>query len=291
MDNRKQYLGASESAAIVGLSRYRTPLDVWMEKVGQSEGQEETLAMKVGTALEPVVIGLFEEQTGEKVLDRQKQVLHPDHTFIRATLDGATQNAVVEAKTTGSYEGWGEEGTDEVPVEYIIQTQVQMAVTGLEIAWIPVLIGRSDFRIYKVQKDADLINSIIEREVKFWDLVQTKTMPEPKTLADLSLAYPRDSGKAVIADSDIEGIVIKLIRLKKEEKSFSEQIEKLEAEIKSFMEDASVLESQDGRELCSWKTQKSSRFDSKRFQVEQSELYNQYKKEAETRVFRIKKGE
>jgi len=291
MDNRKNYLGASESAAIVGLSRYRTPLDVWMEKVGQSEGQEETLAMKVGTALEPVVIGLFEERTGDRVRNRQKQIAHPDHPFIRATLDGTTHYAVVEAKTSGSYEGWGEEGTDEVPVEYIIQTQVQMAVTGLEIAWIPVLIGRSEFRIYKIQKDADLINKIIEKEVKFWDLIQTKTMPEPKTLADLSLAYPRDTGAITIADEFLEEMVNKLSQLKDEEKTIGEHMEQLETQIKSFMKDSPILVSRDGRELCSWKTQKSSRFDSKRFKVEQLELYKQYKTEAETRVFRIKNGE
>jgi len=291
MNDRKHYLGASEAAAIVGLSRYRTPLDVWMEKVGQSEGPEETLAMKVGNALEPVVIGLFEETTGEDVIDRQKQILHPDHPFIRATVDGITHNAVVEAKTSGSYEGWGEEGTDEVPVEYIIQTQVQMAVTGLEIAWIPVLIGRSDFRVYKIRKNPDLIDAIIERELTFWELVQTRTMPEPKTLSDLSLAYPRDTGEITIADESLEELVNKLSRLKDEEKTIGEHMEQLETQIKSFMKDSPILVSRDGRELCSWKTQKSSRFDSKRFKAEQLELYNQYKKEAETRVFRIKKGE
>jgi putative phage-type endonuclease len=290
MDDRKHYLGASEAPAIVGLSRYRTPLDVWMEKTGKSEGPEETLAMKVGTALEPVVISLFEERTGDRVRNRQKQIAHRDYPFIRATLDGTTHYAVVEAKTTGSYEGWGEEGTDEVPVEYIVQTQVQMAVTGLSIAWIPVLIGRADFRIYKIQKDADLINKIIEREVRFWDLVQTRTMPEPKTLSDLSLAYPRDAGKTVIADEAVEELVIELSRLQAKEKGIEERRKELEAGIKGFMKDAKILTSQDGRELCSWKTQRSSRFDGKRFKVEQLELYKQYKKEAKKRVFRIKKG-
>ena len=291
LNDRRNFLGASEAAAVVGLSRYRTPFEVWLEKTGQAENREETLAMRVGTALEPVVLGLFEEKTGMKVTDRQKQIVHPDHAFIRATLDGLIEGAVVEAKTTGSIEGWGEEGTDEVPMEYIVQTQVQMALTGYEIAFIPVLIGRSDFRIYRIKKDAELISNIIKRAVSFWDLVQTLTPPTPTSLSDLALAYPRDTGKILIADQELEEAVLALAELKATIAEGEKRSEELEAFIKSFLKDYSVLSSQDGRQLCSWKTQKSSRFDQKTFQIHHPQIFNQYKKESETRVFRLKKGE
>ena len=124
MNDRNKGIGASDAPVIAGLSPWRTPVDLWLEKLGRGVPQEVSLPMRAGTALEGLIIDAFCEQTGMTVLDRQTRFVDPAWPVRWATVDGiTTDGAMVEAEMTQDDEGWGEPGTDQIPAHYIAQVQ------------------------------------------------------------------------------------------------------------------------------------------------------------------------
>lgn len=208
---RKKYLGASDAAAVVGLSPYMTPLELYYRKRGELPEITESIPMMVGKALEGVLQRLYEDKTGRVVGGSQEFHVSPDHPFMAATIDGRTESTIngfgrlVELKTANHRVAgqWGEPGTDEVPGQYLIQVQHQMIVTGAEVADIAVLIGNADFRVYTVPRHESLCQAIVEREAAFWECVQTgKTPPEcPQDLRLFSRLAPDPDGVADLTDN------------------------------------------------------------------------------------------
>ena len=184
---RKNYIGGSDCAAVLGMSRWGSPLTVWMEKTGQSEVKEENLAMKLGNKLEQIVAELFMEETGKKVRRVNETVFHPDYPFIGANVDRKIEgeDAILEIKTAS---GWKAKEWDdnEIPEEYILQVMHYLAVTGREKGYIAVLIGgNQDFKWKEIVRDNELVASIIEKEVLFWNnYVVPKVMPMTFTSID-----------------------------------------------------------------------------------------------------------
>ncbi len=117
---RKTGIGGSDAAAIVGLGKYSTPLDVYFDKTTPTvEDTRTTDVMERGNVLEPFVKSLFERKTGWRVQSGLYIQRNPDHPFMLANLDGVlpSERALVEFKTAAytskTKEEWGEEGTDE----------------------------------------------------------------------------------------------------------------------------------------------------------------------------------
>lgn len=166
---RRQGIGASDAAAICGLSRWESPYSLWLDKTGQLPlDAEENPEQRWGKLLEPAIADAFEEDMGLRVIDRQAAVVHPEHSWMRATLDGRVtdgerQVAVYEGKTSN---GW--DWRDGIPRYYMLQVQHQMATTGMELAYLVVLIGGSDFQIREVPRDERLVRVLGELENDFW---------------------------------------------------------------------------------------------------------------------------
>jgi putative phage-type endonuclease len=164
-EKRKRYIGGTDVSAILGMSPWRTPWDVWASKTGRAEDVRTSEAMRWGTALEPVVLAEYEFQTKTK-LDLPGFVLDKNTPFFCANLDGARlkDRIIVEAKTANIRKAheWGEEGTDQVPDAYRLQVMHYMHVLDFDEAHIPVLIGGSDFRIYVVKRDKEAEASIVK---------------------------------------------------------------------------------------------------------------------------------
>lgn len=256
--DRNSGLGASDCPAVLGVSPWVTPLQLWERKVGLAPEQPENMAMRLGSALEPIVIQEFTHKTGLSVTDQQRRIVDPANEWRWATLDGiASDGALVEAKTTSRAEGWGEEGTDQIPDYYIAQVQHQMAVAGFELAWVPVLIAGRDFRVYRVERDEDVIQYINREESAFWQRVVSREAPPPQS-ADASRVFVRDNGKSIAASGGIGAAWLELIALKRRAKEDLEQIDALENQIKLFMGEASVLTDNAGQPLVTWKASKDS---------------------------------
>jgi putative phage-type endonuclease len=182
LERRRAGIGGSDVAALLGLSRWRTPLDVFLDKTGQAEPTPDNEPMLWGRLLEPLVIAEFSRRNGITVDGLTGVLEHPEHPWMLASLDGWAPDlrAVVEAKTARTADGWGEPGSDEIPAYYQTQVAHYMAVTGAQMAFIPVLIGASDFRTYQVERDEDFIADLVEAERAFWhDHVLANVPPRP----------------------------------------------------------------------------------------------------------------
>lgn len=252
---RSRGVGASEIAAIVGLSPYETALDVYLRKRGLLPSSPDNAYTKWGRTLEAVIADRYAEEYDVELVT-SGTVRHPEREWMLATPDRLTADGtrLIEIKNVGANRAfeWGASGTSRIPERYYLQVLWQMAVTGVREADLVALIGGNDLRVYAVEHDAKIEEYMIEVAREFWfDHVVAENPPEVEELDStaryLSLRYPRDSGESIEATPEIEAWIDRLRELRE----IGEQVEaaKIEAElaIKEFMGEASTLTSRLGR--------------------------------------------
>lgn len=262
-DVRSKGIGGSDAAAAIGLSKWKTPVKLYLEKIGEIENEEATEGPRYwGQMLEDIVATEYAKRTGQKVRRRVDAIVHPDYDWMLAHIDRSVdgERKVLECKTSSDYmaDQWGKDGSDDVPDEYLIQVQHQLACTGYERADLAVLIGNRDYRIYHLGADRELIDGLIEREYQFWRCVMDRTPPEPVNLRDLQDLYPTDSGEQLLADDALIDAVSDLVQVRARLKASQEDKEKIEQRIKTAMTDCSELVADDGRKLITWKKPRDS---------------------------------
>jgi putative phage-type endonuclease len=292
LDARKAGIGGSDVAGILGLSKWKTPYSVWLDKTGQAADTEDNEAMKWGRLLEAPIRQEYAERTGRVVLMPDEMLRHPRHDFMLANLDGMTDDGrVVEIKTARAATGWGEAGSDQVPQDYMFQVQHYMAVTGFKVADIAVLIGGSDFRLYEVPADAELQDMMIDAEADFWRRVQENDPPEPVSYADALARWGRASrADRAMADADALAAIDQLRAIKAKMLALERDEEQARAVIMRTMGECDTLVASDGRPLATWKAQAgANRFDATTFKVQYPELHAKFIKQGEpTRRFLLK---
>lgn len=292
--DRQKYLGGSDVAAILGISPWKTPLDVYLDKVQPRKEETDPGRLKVlnrGKRMEPYVTDLLAEETGLEIIRRGERYLDPELDFVAAEIDAeAATGENIEIKTVSPFKAreWGEEQSDEIPLHYAAQAMHGMMVTRREVCVFGVLIGGDDFRVYRIERDDVTIDAIRQKEIEFWAQVQARQAPEPSTVSDLFRLYgTKDSGLAVEAPEELQADVIALKSLKDEAKRLGAQIELREERIKLHMGSASIL-TMYGQPAATWKEQASKRFDPSAFKAANPALYEQFVKTATSRVFRLK---
>lgn len=282
---RKAGLGGSDIGAILGLSPYRTPVDVYLEKTGRIAGQEETLQMRFGSYAEEFVAQEYTRKTGQRVQRFTAMLRHPTAPLIgnidRLVIPEGQKVAshkseirtdcLLECKTASAFSAfneadWGEEGSDKVPMSYLLQVAVYRILSGCRYADLAVLFGNQDFRIYHLWSDAELEEMIVAKATEWWNRhVLADVAPEPVCDADIKRLYPSDNGEAIEATA----ADIVLIETSKQ---LREQIAALETQLegdkktgtlgtigllKARMGEASRL-TFGGADLITWKSSKGS---------------------------------
>lgn len=155
-------IGGSEIAAVMGLSPYESRFSLWHRKKGLIGPVEESPQMRWGKKHEPTICAEFAELHPDAgvvpsptfaAAGRPWQIANPDRLLV-GTEPGATRpTALLEAKTARDDEGWGEEGTGEIPVWYRAQCIWYLDVLGVDRCHVAVLIGNFDYREYVVEYD------------------------------------------------------------------------------------------------------------------------------------------
>jgi putative phage-type endonuclease len=133
---RSQGLGGTDVAAVLGFDKWRTPLDVWLDKTGRGTYTESSYPMRRGTFMERFLLDEYARETGA-IMERPPALLaHPDYAMVRASLDGIAhhrdRSVVVDAKAPtwrGREAWWDEEKL--CPDGYAVQMLTYLAVTGL----------------------------------------------------------------------------------------------------------------------------------------------------------------
>ena len=269
-------IGGSDVAAILGLSKWKTPLQVYQEKRGELAPQDDNDAMRWGRYLEPVVRQAYADETGREVRVPTDMVRHPLYAHMLANLDGFTDDRrVFEAKTARTGEGWGEPGSDEIPHPYLLQVQHYMEVTGFEVADVAVLIGGSDFRLYEVPADRELQEMLIDAEAEFWERVTKGEPPEPVSYADVQARFGRASkAGAVLASDDVQEALRQLRELKTQAKHLELAEEQWKAIVMKALGESDTLIDSQGHTLATWKASAApKRFDAAAFKAKHPDLY------------------
>lgn len=264
LEKRKAGIGASEAAAVLGMSPYRTPLDVWMQKKGMIE-TVETPAMRLGIRLEPVIAEMYQERTGLELI-KTSTMLHPKNPVIYATPDrmikGRKKGLEIKTANVRMAEQWGEEGGDEIPQYYLIQCILCMAVTDLPEWDVAALIGGSDFRIYTIHRDIELETTIIERLLEWWETYMVRNQ-EPEIDSSESCAqylatkYPKNFKPLKQADETAEQLLSRLAEVCYSLKSLKEQEETIKNLLKNYIGDADGVQGIAGK--ATWRATKDTK--------------------------------
>lgn len=199
--DRKGFIGGSDCAAALGLSRWQPAYELWLEKTGQLVPAEERPVevaerLEWGQELEEAIGRIYSRRTGFKIRRRAQDagVVHPQHPFIVAHVDYVVvgQRRGMDSKNVGSIyyaqsDEWGEPGTDQVPTEIFLQCQHYISILDYDFWDIAALVGGNRLVIYTVPRDEALISDIVQGECEFWDMVRRKVAPpldydHPKTL-------------------------------------------------------------------------------------------------------------
>jgi len=253
---RKQGLGASEIAAVLGLDPRRTALDVFLEKTGQVLPFEGNRYTKWGNRLEDDIIEEYQERhptwtvlPANTVVGPEPWMLAtPDRRVVMGPLDGrdvlAKDDRGLECKCRGEYDrdSWGDEGTDEVPDAVAVQCHWGMIVTGLKVWDAAVLLGGNDYREYTIAYDETIAAALIEKARAFWFDRVLKNVHPPFTGAEsdhrfLLRTYPTHSGEIVPAPPELSFVVERLQQVRAQLGTLEREKDELAANIKEFIAD------------------------------------------------------
>lgn len=196
LETRRNYIGASECAVVMGFSPWKSAVELHYEKTGEIEPDDisGSDAIRMGIELEPIIAKLFREKHRDGSLrtygaDKPYLFTSRDYEFMSCSPDGiferilvpndgceCVEHTGVEFKTTSEYNkaDWAD---GNVPYHYQLQCQHSMAVTGFYQWYIACLIGGRTYVEAIVERDDALIQIITETEQAFWDGVQAKTPP------------------------------------------------------------------------------------------------------------------
>jgi putative phage-type endonuclease len=182
-EQRRLGIGASEVAVACGFGRYRTRYDLWREKTGATApwgGNEATLW---GQRNEPHILKDWADRNEARIIETQRQFRVQRWPLLWATVDAIAhtidgEDVIVEAKCTTSRNAQLGDGGDDAPPEWLAQVQVQMLLSGLERAYIAVLVDGNKSREYCVQFDSTVAEALADRaEAWYCEAVETPVPP------------------------------------------------------------------------------------------------------------------
>ena len=182
---RRTGLGGTDVARILGLSRFGSAMDVYLEKRALTAPLIETEVMSWGKILEEPVAKAYASKTGRKIRREASFLRHAENPWAFANIDRwsllrGTPKRVLEVKVSSVFtaDDFGEEYTDQVPGGYLAQSLWYLYVTGAEQADLAVLIGGNKHRVYTIPRDEDLIGDMVEQAAEFWSNTQAGIPPE-----------------------------------------------------------------------------------------------------------------
>ncbi|MGM0903094.1 MAG: YqaJ viral recombinase family protein [Bacillota bacterium] len=291
---RQKGIGGSDAGVILGINKYRTAFELWLEKTGQVDPVEiDNEAIYWGNEMEDVVAKEFEKRTGKKVRRSNFTYSHPELSFIKANVDRLVvgESAVLECKTANAFLAKEWEG-DEVPATYLVQVQHYLGVTGREKGYIAVLIGGNRFIWKEIERDEELINMIFDAEKHFWEYhVQQGHAPEldGSSAAEqyLKEKYEQaEKGKEIVLPGGSKDLLIQYMKIKDDETLIKTAKTEIENKLKAELKNAEIGTT-DSFEVT-WKNQSQNRVDSKTLKEKFPDIYKQVLKESSFRKFAVK---
>ena len=262
LEDRRSCITGTDVAAILGLSRFSSPVQVYLDKKGLAT-VEENEAMRWGKRLERPILEAYSERMESPLVFADPFKLHrvPDFPLLGASLDAVRiiDNAPVDAKNTRQRGAdWGPDGSDQIPVYYAAQLAVQMMVQGTEFADLAVLFSGQEFANYRVYRDTETEAMIKQRVAVWWERHIVQDVPPEIDGSDSSSRYiAQRFAKHTDKVAEVTPEVREWIRQRAEAdarlKTAEADKKTAENRIKLYMGDASSIPG-----LCTWKNNRDS---------------------------------
>ena len=257
-ETRRKFIGASELLAACVGDKYTSRGALWELKTGRRAPVRENTAMRWGNRLEAFLIEDWAELNCAEVLSAQKRVRWCDDPPLVATLDAVVQLpdgtvCPLECKTTTSRnQELGEEG-DEIPLRWVIQAQAQIAAIDSQECRFAVLVDQAELRQFRIERDQQVIDRLIEGAAEFWRFVRGDRIPPAEWYeVDERLnrhQWIKDPGVSVELPSDIAVRWTEYEEIGRQIKTLEEQRDSLKADVVAALGDANRGLLGDGREL------------------------------------------
>lgn len=269
--NRMGYIGSSDIAPILGISPWKTPYVLYLEKIGEYKEnitREKELFFIRRKLSEQYILSVARETVGFVANNTNRRFQDEEFPFLSCEIDseflcehtGKNQNC--ELKSIGSNvnikDKWGEEGTNEIPNEYLTQVMFALGVKNIEYGYrdyskLFAMQGFDLFMQYHVDRDDELIQILRERAVEFWQRILDRNPPPPTTVGDFKLITPK-SGSSILATTEI----IELAEKIKVYKKYSKDLESFEEDFKLFIGENESVFTQSGTLVATWKSQRNA---------------------------------
>lgn len=276
-------VGSSDVAAILGLSPWRQPVEVWAQLTGllPRYSEEDTAGQRRGRILEPALIAHYERTRGLRLSPGPPISAEPivaADGWRSCRPDATGPGLVVEAKSTRRWDGWGADGTDKIPVHYAAQVAWQLSVIGADrgalIAYCPM---DDDVRVYEIVRNRSLEERLVARvrawmEAHVWAAEPVQPAPLPMEL--VSARHASGGGEdAAILEPDAFDLAVarRLADVRAATKSLSAEEDRLRAQLCARIGDARGL-----RGIASWSAQEGREtVDVKRLRVDWPDVAKQ----------------
>jgi putative phage-type endonuclease len=256
---RKNSIGGSDAASILGLSKFRSPFATWAHLTGKIGNDPPTLAMKAGLALEPLMQSELEEQ-GYQVVDPGLCILRSvEQPWRHYSPDRMLYpEGICEFKKSVSAEDW----TDEPHSAALVQLQYGLAVTGYKAGVIAALIGLGNtLKVYDQGEELELQSVLLEKVTEFREKYILTDTPPPadymeSTRKALSAMYPRDTGLEIELPAEGWRDELQLLRETQAAIKVAKQVEdEIENKLRAALGEASLARIP-GVGKVSWRLQK-----------------------------------
>jgi putative phage-type endonuclease len=293
LDERKKGIGGSDAAAILGLSPYKSALQVYLEKIGEYSEELSAERMYWGIQLEEKIALEYQKRNPQwTVTYNVNQVItyHYLDEWCMCTVDAMADNGycdkVIECKNVSEYtkDAWN----GKVPDHYLIQLMHNMYVSSAQLGVLCVLIGGQEWRSFEFEYDEELIDMIIEKEKDFWEnnvMKRIPPAPQGASSAMLTRIYKHSNGTELVVADDSIGQAIKAYHAANKAKKEHEKAEEdskaiIQAHLGLSAKGIYIDEPEKIAYAVSWSNVKGREaFDAKTFQAEHPELYAKYVKE------------
>lgn len=263
-------IGGTTVSAIVGQNPWETPHSAYLKLRKEVPSTPDNEAMARGRRWEPIVADVFagchpeyrvahnRQGTDEPELyvhpDFPYLIGHPDRLLYSASKDELVAGLEIKTSNWANVKYWGEEGTDDIPINYLIQCQWYAGLANLP-EW-PVAVaffddngGMKSYKEFKIHADRDLFETLVGRAIEFWEVhVVPGIPPEIEEIDDTTKRwvndrFPRNVEPLATASFDEEKIMEEFIERKAALEEAQKEYDAIETRLKLAIGDRDGLTS------------------------------------------------
>lgn len=289
---RQGKIGGSTIAALVGLDRYRTPLQVYYDLTGQSEPATENKYTIAGHRLEGVVADYFTEAAGTMLVSGSEAdiaYVHPEYDYLIGSPDreyvaADGQEAILECKTTQ----FDVETESELFQKWYCQLQWYLMLSGYRSGAVAWLSRGVDFGYREFEANDDVQQHLLRTAVEFWTRhVVPRVEPEPASVADLLKRYRTATGLAGECDETLYRAILQLKEARERLKAEQTRLKELEEFVKLSFGANEEMTYQEVP-VASFRFSETRRVDTDRLKRLYPEVYSDVLRASTVRTLRLK---